>query len=73
MTDMSYQPKVYERLDMINDDFHICVRLLCKAHAVQAAPEVMDVLRIALERCHALYQQLAFEERAIERRAKEGT
>ena len=56
-----YEMKDYERLDSLNDDLHCVVRLLHKPTACMAAPEIMDVCRIALDRCHSLYQSLAVE------------
>lgn len=67
--DQASEPAVYERLDHINDQLHTLCRFLAKPHAIQAAPEAMDVANIALDRVHSLYMQLAFELRTREMRA----
>lgn len=66
----SYEPQVYERLDRINDQLHAICRLVSNPHAVQAAPEVMDAIVMALDRVHALYLQLAFELRKTVERSE---
>lgn len=63
VVDQVYEPPWHERVDHLNDELHIVCRLLCKPEACMAAPEVMDVIRIAVERIHGLYTALAFEMR----------
>ncbi len=60
-TNMKHEPAVHERLDVLNDELAIIRRLLNRPEACVAAPEIMDVTRMAVERVHSLYEILAFE------------
>lgn len=52
-------PKPYRCLEHINDEFQIIRRLMGKPKLCMSAPEIMDVIRLAIDRVHSLYQSLA--------------
>ena len=56
----AHDPKVYERLDALNDELHIIRRVLNKPAAFPV-PESMDMLRLAVDRVHTLYHYLAYQ------------
>ncbi len=60
-TDQVQERAVYERLEIINDELAIIRRLLGKPEACMAASEIMDVIRMSVDRVHSLYESLAFE------------
>lgn len=62
-----HEPPFHKRLDALNDEFFVVRRLLGKPGACMSAPEIMDVLRIAVDRIHSLYEALAMEMRAKEK------
>lgn len=51
----------HDRLNHLNDELHIVRRLLNHPEACMSRPEVLDVLRIAVDRIHSQYQTLAFD------------
>lgn len=53
----------HERLERLNDEFACVRRLLNKPEVVMAAPEVLDLTRLAVERIHSRYESLAHEMR----------
>lgn len=62
---VSYAPKHYEQMEAVNDQLHTIVRLLERATVCMAAPEIMDVVSIALGTVHGRYREMAFAMRQI--------
>ena len=59
----SHEPPMYQRLEGINEDLACIRRLLGKPEACMSAPEIMDVLCLAVSRVHHLYEDLTAEMR----------
>ncbi len=51
----------YRRLELINDKFHIIRRLLASPELCMSSMEIMDVICLAVDRVHSLYESLAHE------------
>lgn len=56
------KPKPHARLDRINDDLGVVRRRLNRTEQ-PLGPEDADLLRIAIDRIHSRYEELAFEMR----------
>lgn len=54
---------LYRRYEALNDELHIVRRMLEKPTACMAAPEIMDLMRIAVARVHSQYETLTVEHR----------
>jgi hypothetical protein len=63
MADVALDVPDYRRLELLNDELAIVRRLLNKPHAASSAPEVMDVLRMAVDYTHSRMETLACEMR----------
>ena len=54
---------VHHALECVNDDLGCIRRLLGKPDVCMSAPEVMDVIRMAVDRVHYRYECMATEQR----------
>jgi hypothetical protein len=54
-------PPAHVLLEQINDELHIIRRMLGNPTAFMAGPEVMDILRMAVERVHNRYEEMAVD------------